>query len=103
MSFTRAAELMGYAQSSVTAQVRSLEDELGIKLFERLGRSITLTREGERLLLYAEKILKLAAEAKEAVSDSSSMKGTLSIGAVESLCVYRLPNLLQEYRKRCPH
>lgn len=102
LSFTRAAELLDYAQSSVTAQIRSLEDELGTKLFERLGRRVTLTKEGEQLLLYADQILKLAREAKEVVSGSASPRGTLSIGAVESLCVFRLPTLLQEYRKSCP-
>lgn len=101
-SFTRAAELLDYAQSSITAQVRALEDELDTKLFERLGRQIALTQDGERLLIYAEQILKLSSEAKEVVSGSATPKGTLSIGAPESLCVYRLAALLQEYRKRYP-
>lgn len=101
-SFTRAAELLDYAQSSVTTQVQSLEDELGTRLFERLGRRITMTRDGEKLLAYAEQILKLASEARNAVSGSSIPGGTISIGAPESLCVYRLPAILQEYRRRCP-
>ena len=51
-SFTKAAEMLDYAQSSITGQVGSLEDELGIKLFERLGRQVMLTREGKRFIVY---------------------------------------------------
>lgn len=101
-SFTKAAELLDYAQSSVTAQVQSLETELGIRLFERLGRRVVLTCDGEKLVKYADQILKLSAEAKEVISGSAVPKGTLSIGAPESLCVYRLPELIQNYRKQFP-
>lgn len=102
-SFTRAAELLDYAQSSITTQVSLLEDELNTKLFERLGRQITLTEDGEKLLDYAEKILKLSSDAKELVSGSVTPRGTLVIGAAETLCIYRLPLILQEYRKRYPN
>ena len=101
-SFTRAAKLLEYAQSSITAQVSSLEDDLNTKLFERLGRQISLTQDGEKLLPYAEQILKLTSEAKELVLGSKVPRGTLSVGAAETLCIYRLPLLLQEYGKRFP-
>ncbi len=101
-SFTRAAELLDYAQSSITAQVGALESELNTKLFERLGRQVTLTKDGENLLPYAEKILKLNSEATELVSGSAVPRGALSVGAVETSCIYRLPPLLQEYRKLFP-
>ncbi|MDA8233515.1 MAG: LysR family transcriptional regulator, partial [Clostridia bacterium] len=101
-SFTKAAEMLDYAQSSVTAQIRSMEDELGTRLFERLGRKVVLTQAGERLLAYSEKILQLAAEAVEVVRGASLYKGTLTIGAPESLCVYRLPPLFFEFRRQFP-
>lgn len=101
-SFTKAAEMLDYAQSSVTTQVQSLEEELGTRLFERLGRKVALTREGEKLLSYADRILKLSSEAREMVSGSVIPRGTISIGAPESLCVYRLPRLLQNYREMYP-
>ncbi|MGE5373061.1 MAG: LysR family transcriptional regulator [Solirubrobacterales bacterium] len=100
-SFTRAAEALGYAQSNITAQVRCLEDELGVRLFERLGRRIALTLEGERLLSYSERILKLAGEAKESISGGEP-NGTINIGVPESLCVFRLPDLFREYRRQHP-
>ncbi len=102
LSFTRAAEALDYAQSSVTAQVRSLEEELRVPLFERLGKRVILTEEGARLLVYAEKMLNLAREARDAVASDVEPRGTLTIGAPESLCVYRLPPALQQFRARFP-
>ena len=60
LSFNRAAEKLNYAQSSVSAQIKSLEEELAVKLFDRLGRRIRLTEAGERLIQYADKILESA-------------------------------------------
>lgn len=101
-SFTKAAEQLDYAQSSVSAQVRALETELETRLFERMGREICLTEAGQRLLVYAEQFLKLAEEAKESVSGSAKPAGTLTIGAPESLCVFLLPPVLLQYRKLYP-
>lgn len=101
-SFTKAAEMLDYAQSSITGQVGSLEGELGSKLFERLGRQVILTREGKQFMLYAEKILKLFSEAKEAMTESLSPRGTLIIGAPETLSAVRLPPLIQQFHSRYP-
>lgn len=102
-NFTQAAESLGYAQSSVTAQMKLLEESLGVKLFERLGRRITLTQEAERLIPYAEQILKLAAEARNVVSETLEPRGTLTIGTEESLSITRLPKVFEEYHKRYPN
>lgn len=102
LSFTRAAEQLNYAQSSVTAQVRALEQDLGVPLFERLGKRVVLTEAGERLVRYADQLLKLAQEARAQVVMSEEPTGTLLIGAPESLCAYRLPPVLQAFRTRCP-
>jgi len=102
LSFTRSAELLDYAQSSVTAQIRSLEDELGVQLFDRLGRHVALTEAGIRLLDYAEKMLILADEAALAVTDSAEPAGQLIIAAPETLSGYRLPPLLKQFRAKFP-
>jgi DNA-binding transcriptional LysR family regulator len=102
LSFTRAADALDYAQSSVTAQIQSLEDELGVPLFERLGRRVTLSTAGRRLLPYAEQMLRLAAEARVAVRDDQEPDGLLTIGAPESLCAYRLPPVLTRFRALFP-
>lgn len=101
-SFTQAADALGYVQSSVTAQIQMLEKELGSKLFERFGRTIALTSEGQRLLPYAEQILQLSQEAKNALSSSKEPSGSLTIGIVAHLCINRIPELLKAYRTRCP-
>lgn len=101
-SFLKAAEDLGYAQSTITTQIQLLEKELGIKLFERIGRNMELTSKGLVFLEYAEKIINLAEEAKEAVTDTDIPKGTLKIGVVESLCTIRLPEVLKHYHMKYP-
>ncbi|MGM0881652.1 MAG: LysR family transcriptional regulator [Bacillota bacterium] len=102
LSFTRAAEVLTYAQSSVTAQIQSLEQRFGVPLFNRLGKRVVLTEAGQRLLFYAEKMLQLADEAQIIVPGNEEPSGVLRIGAPESLFTYRLPPVLREFRSRCP-
>ncbi len=101
LSFTQTAQLLDYAQSSITAQIKSLEEELGVVLFERLGKRITLTEEGQRLQQYAQKMLDLNMEMKKAVLNEQT-QAILKIGAQESQCVYRLPSVLQQFQKSHP-
>ena len=101
-SFTRAANLLNYAQSSVTAQVHRLEEELGVPLFDRMGRRVDVTLAGRQLLTYAEKLLDLADEAKRAMQNDGQPAGTLTVSAPESLLVYRLPELLKRFQSRYP-
>ncbi|MFJ5709719.1 MULTISPECIES: LysR family transcriptional regulator [unclassified Streptomyces] len=101
LSFTRAAAELGYAQSSVTSQVKALESALGAELFERLGGRIRLTEAGERLLPYARRMAELAEEARAAVA-AGEAAGTITIGTMESLTTYRLPPLLEYVHHRHP-
>ncbi|BBB90558.1 MAG TPA: LysR family transcriptional regulator [Methylomusa anaerophila] len=101
-SFTKASDVLNYAQSTVTSQIQSLEEELGTLLFERIGRQVQLTKDGESLLLYAEQIVKLADAAKDVLTTSSHPQGTLRIGTPESFCLNRLPELIKDYRWRYP-
>lgn len=102
LNFTRAAEQLGYAQSSVTAQIQQLEIELGAILFERIGKKVILTDSGRKVLPYVSQILQLSGSMKDAASSSEFPKGNLSIGTAESLSIYRLPKILEEYRKLYP-
>ena len=61
-NFSAAANNLGYAQSTVTTQIKQLEEELDCRLFDRLGKTIVLTVQGERLIAYAEKMLQLERE-----------------------------------------
>src|SRR5258707_12632556 len=74
-SFTRAALALNYAQSSVTAQIQALEEELGVPLFDRLGRRVALTDAGRRLQNYATRLLALAEETRVAVTANAEPSG----------------------------
>ena len=101
-SFTRTAKELGYVQSAVTAHIKALEADLGVRLFDRLGRHIALTEAGRGLLTYATEILDLTEDARVAVAGGGKPAGTLRISASETLCVYRLPPVLEEFGKRYP-
>lgn len=101
LNFTKAGTKLGYAQSNITGQIRQLEEELQVKLFERLGRGIQLTNEGRKFLENVNQILFLCEKAKGEFSPDV-FRGILSIGAAETLCVYRLPEVLRQYRKHYP-
>ncbi|CAN5643571.1 LysR family transcriptional regulator [soil metagenome] len=102
LSFTRAAGELGYVQSSVTVQVQNLEKELGVPLFDRVGRRVTLTDAGRRLLGYTEKMLELEEETRAAVSADGEPAGTVTISAAETHCTYRLPRVLGRFRELYP-
>jgi DNA-binding transcriptional LysR family regulator len=102
LSFTKAANDLGYAQSTITNQIQALEEEFGTMLFERLGKQIKLTKDGENLYTYAVQILSLTDETKELLSNSLIPKGPLIIGTAESLCTHRLPKIFKIFRSRYP-
>ena len=101
-SFTAAAGLLGYAQSTVTMQVKQLEEELGCLLFERLGKTVALTQEGERLCGYAARMMQLEREIKLEVPAVQEPAGVLRLGVSESLCYHRLPEVLLKYKQKYP-
>lgn len=96
-NFTKTAEYLHYAQSNVSNQIQQLEQELGVKLFERMGKHITLTPEGEELIVYARQMINLSAALKRKFTDKKDY-GRITIGASESLCIYRLPEIIRAYQ-----
>src|SRR5271168_1844933 len=102
LNFTRTAELVHTVQSNVTAQIRALEDELGVPLFDRLGRKVTLTDAGRRFLPFAEQALTAMEQGQQAINVCAEPSGPLRIGAPESVLTYRVPEVVQAYRKRFP-
>ena len=101
-SFTRAAQKLDYAQSSITAQIQALEAELGQPLFDRISKKIILTDAGRRLLPYAQEISRLHTIAEDALRSENELTGTLRIGAPESLAAFRLPRIIKEFRNLHP-
>lgn len=102
LNFTRAAERAHCVQSNVSVQIRAVEQELGVQLFERLGQHVKLTAHGERLLPYAERILRLLEEARSVTKDGNNPAGPLLIGSPESVLTYRLPPVLHAFRTKFP-
>ena len=103
-SFSRAAEKMLRTQPAISIAIKRLEEELGEPLFDRSSKNGALTEAGKILLSYAQRMLNLRDEAKEAVGELRGMfRGRLTIGANESTSLYLLPPLLLEYRKRHPN
>src|SRR3712207_2680284 len=98
---TRAAERLHRVQSNVTTRVRQLEDELGVQLFIREGKRLHLSPAGRVLLGYADRLLDLADEARDAVQDARP-RGLLRLGAMESTAAVRLPAPLTEFHRRHP-
>jgi DNA-binding transcriptional LysR family regulator len=101
-SFTRAANVLHYAQSTVTAQIQGLEAEVGVPLFDRIGRQVELTLAGRQLLTYADRLLDLADEAQRALRSDGQPAGTLTMLAPETLLAYRLPELLKRFQSQYP-
>lgn len=98
---TRAAEKLNRVQSNVTTRVRQLESGLGVELFIRNGKKLHLSPAGKLLLDYADRLLDLAQEAREAVHDAKP-RGLLRLGSMESTASMRLPVPMNEYLSRYP-
>jgi DNA-binding transcriptional LysR family regulator len=98
---TRAAERLHRVQSNVTTRIRQLEQDLGVALFIREGKRLHLAPAGQLLLDYADRLLGIADEARNAVQDARP-RGVLHLGAMESTAAVRLPGILAAYHRRYP-
>lgn len=101
-SFSKAARQLGYSQAAVTIQIKQLEQELGVHLFDRIGKQISLTHQGQIFYQYAISIRNDLEQAKNAVSDPSTLSGKLCLGTIESICASIFPDLLAEYHRLHP-
>ncbi|MBX6330054.1 MAG: LysR family transcriptional regulator [Pseudolabrys sp.] len=98
----KAAQELNTVQSNVTARIRFLEEELGVALFRRHSRGVTLTHAGQQLLPYAVKVASTLAEAKRAVTDTDSPSGPLAIGSLETTASLRLPSVVAAFGRKYP-
>ncbi|HEX3162864.1 MAG TPA: LysR substrate-binding domain-containing protein [Pseudolabrys sp.] len=99
--FTRAGERVHRTQSTVSQQIKRLEDMVGRPLLERNGKQATLTEEGERLISYARRILALEQEARDVVA-RPVVDGVVRLGIPEDFAAYRLPELLYDFKRARP-
>src|ERR1700675_4623550 len=97
-NFTRAAEEQHVAQPSLSQQVRKLEDELGARLFDRLGRTVRLPSVGQTFLLRPEAILRELSNAKHEIEEMAGMeRGKIVVGAIPTIAPYFLPIRLASF------
>ncbi len=103
LSYTKAAEEMYLSQPAVSQQIRTLEQALGVCLFERSGRGIVLTAAGQELLGQAERLLTLFSETAAVVQEIQTLKrGSVLLGATISAGAYLVPPLLGVFHTRYP-
>ncbi|MBY5360868.1 LysR family transcriptional regulator [Rhizobium leguminosarum] len=100
-SVTKAAKAVRRAPSNVTTRVQQLEEDLGVSLFSRDGKKMTLTREGETFLAYSNRLVALVLEARQAVRPVAP-SGTLRVGTMESTAASRLPAALTQFNQMWP-
>jgi DNA-binding transcriptional LysR family regulator len=101
-SMNKAAVELHTVQSNVTARIRSLEREVGVALFHRHVRGVSLTPAGQRMLPYAARIAKLVADAKLAAQDDGPPSGALTLGTLETTAALRLSPILSRFARSYP-
>lgn len=101
-SMNRAATELHTVQSNVTARIRSLEREVGVALFQRHVRGVSMTPAGQRMLPYAARIAKLVSDAKMAALDEGPPNGTLVLGTLETTAALRLSPILSNFARMYP-
>ena len=99
--FTRAGERVHRTQSTVSQQIKRLEDDVGQPLLDRSGKDVTPTEAGERLLSYARRLLSLAEEARDVMARPGS-EGAVRLGIPEDFAAYRLTELLAAFSRSHP-
>ncbi len=101
-SFTKAAQKLGYSQSTISFQIRQLEAELDSQLFERVNHTVALTETGRNVLQYAHRILRLTRELEEDIHKKEEISGHIRLAMADSLCDSLLDEKFSEFRKNYP-
>ena len=101
-SFTRAAEQLGYSQSTISFQIKQLEDELGCLLFERINHTITLTERGHELIAYAHKVRALTEDFREGLTGEEECRGHIHIVSPDSVCEEMIYSHYRDFHEKYP-
>lgn len=102
-NFTFTAKTMGYSQSNVSAQIQQLEEELGAPLFNRIGKSVTLTQYGEQLIPHARELVSMSVRLENFMKSEEALGGTIHVGIVESLFQCFIEPVILQYHKHFPN
>ena len=101
-SFTKAAQQLGYSQSTISFQIKQLEEELDCLLFERINHTITLTEKGRELVSYAHQVMALTDEFKESLDQEQQFKGHIHIVTPDSVCDDMINKNYIDFHSRYP-
>lgn len=102
-SFQKAADRLNYTQSTVTFQIKQLEEELSLKLFEKIGRKMELTQAGKDILPYVDAILLGAEQIRNYGKSLSEITGTLKLAIPDSILIYTMQPFIQAFMHEAPH
>ena len=102
-SFSRAAEALDYSQSAVTVQIQQLERELGVQLFDRIGKTVSITQYGKDFVSYARDVVSAIARASAFASSDSELSGTVRVGTLNSLLTASFSDIVPLFHERFPH
>jgi DNA-binding transcriptional LysR family regulator len=102
LSFTKTADQLHMAQSSVSAQIRALEEELEVKLFDRIGRRVLLTDAGRKLYQYARRIESMTEEISSEITGIPHAGGHLTVRVPETLASVYLPKITKRFHRQYP-
>ena len=101
-SFTRAAEQLGYSQSTISFQIKQLEEELGCLLFERINHTVTLTERGHELVSYAHRIRALTEDFRESLTSEEECHGHIHVVTPDSVCEEMVSAHYPDFHRRYP-
>ena len=102
MNFNQAAAVLNYSQSTISAQIKNLEEEIGVLLFKRIGKTVQLSQAGAKMLAYADKLLAIQEEALAEVAGRNQTCGQLTIRMPQTMATHYLPSILADYQPRFP-
>lgn len=101
-SFTAAAEKLNYTQSTITVQINQLEQELQVKLFEKIGRRMVITSAGEKFIPYVNNVITAIDKLQYFNKELNECEGELHIGVAETYLCYKLPAILKRFTEKAP-
>ncbi len=101
-SFTKASEKLGFSQPTVSFQIKQLENELGVRLFDRIGHTVSLTDRGREALVYAQKICHMSQEMMKFTDDEIEAEGVVRLAMADSLCTPLIVKKFADFRRMYP-
>ena len=101
-SFSKAAEALDYSQSAVTVQIQQLERELGVQLFDRIGKNVSITQYGKDFVSYARDVVSAVSRASAFATANEDLVGTVRVGTLDSLMTASFADIMPAFHKRFP-